>query len=233
MTERQAEILRSIVQHYVKTASPVGSIMLSKHFNVSSATIRADMAELEEAGFVTHPHTSAGRMPTDKGYRYYVDNLLSSENEKLTRAEQAIKQRLADAGEPHQVMRSAADSLVAITHNVGIASLSSQMYMSGLANLFNQPEFQNSRRVQAVARLLDNLEPWLREAEPTKRINVYIGSENPVGKASGCSLIVSRFVSPFSERSYVGVLGPTRQRYSNVIRLVKNTSKQLEEMLNE
>ncbi|HYF96611.1 MAG TPA: HTH domain-containing protein, partial [Patescibacteria group bacterium] len=73
MTDRQAEILRSIVEQYAEVASPVGSSLLAKLFNVSSATIRAEMAELERLGFISQPHTSAGRIPTDKGYRYYVN----------------------------------------------------------------------------------------------------------------------------------------------------------------
>ena len=86
-------------------------------------------------------------------------------------------------------------------------------------------------QVQEVARLLDNLEPWLYEAAPNKPLSVYIGHENPIGRNSGCSLIVSRFRSPFSDHSYVGVLGPTRQSYRDVMNLVGYTGKALEEAL--
>ena len=79
MTERQEAILRSVVEQYAEVASPVGSSLLAKVFGVSSATIRAEMAELERLGFIEQPHTSAGRVPTDKGYRFYVNHVADSE----------------------------------------------------------------------------------------------------------------------------------------------------------
>ena len=79
--------------------------------------------------------------------------------------------------------------------------------------------------------MLDNLEPWLREAAPNEPLNVFIGSENPIGKNSQASLIISRFRSPYSDRSYIGVLGPTRQDYVRVMGLVRHTGAMLEEVL--
>ena len=73
MTDRQAKILTAIVEQYAEVAAPVGSVLLANMFGVSSATIRAEMARLEETGYIEQPHTSAGRIPTDKGYRYYVN----------------------------------------------------------------------------------------------------------------------------------------------------------------
>ena len=89
----------------------------------------------------------------------------------------------------------------------------------------------DTTRVQSVAKLLDNLEPWLREAAPGEPLNIFIGHENPIGKNSEVSLIVSKFRSPFSDKSYIGVLGPTRQNYSRVMSLVRHTGNMLEEML--
>ena len=100
--------------------------------------------------------------------------------------------------------------------------------MSGISRLFTQPEFGDTRRVQSVAKLLDNLEPWLREAAPGEALNIFIGQENPIGKNSEVSLIISKFRSPFSDRSYIGVLGPTRQNYSRVMALVKRAGEMLE-----
>jgi heat-inducible transcriptional repressor len=85
--------------------------------------------------------------------------------------------------------------------------------------------------IHEVAQLLDNLEPWLREASPNQPLSVYIGRENPIGKASNCSLIISRFRSPFSDQSYIGVLGPTRQSYRQVMSLVAHAGQSLEDVL--
>lgn len=233
MTERQMAILTAIIEQYAEVASPVGSVTLAKLFGVSSATIRSEMAKLEELGLIMQPHTSAGRVPTDKGYRAYVNRITEAKEPlKLDRGARAIEARVS----PHttqadRAIRSAVDSLVELTGNLGLATIGDELYMNGIGNLFSQPEFYSGNHVQAVARLLDNLEPWLREAAPNEPLNVYIGSENPVGKASGASLIISRFRSPFSDKSYIGVLGPTRQSYARTMQLVRHAGAMLEEVL--
>lgn len=238
MTERQRQILAAIIEQHAEIAAPVGSVMLAKLFGVSSATIRSEMARLEEMGFIEQPHTSAGRVPTDAGYRFYVNALNEANSaepqqallqDRSARAIQARVQTHSDRAD--RAIRSAVDSLVELTQNLGIATIGDELYMSGIGNLFSQPEFLQGDHVQAVARLLDNLEPWLREAKPNEPLNVYIGSENPIGKASGATLIISRFRSPYSDNSYIGVLGPTRQSYAKVMRLVRHAGAMLEEIL--
>lgn len=235
MTSRQEKILRAIVEEYAEVASPVGSHLLAKIFDVSSATIRSEMAELERLGYITQPHTSAGRIPTDKGYRSYV-NATTEESAKQmdtsTRGERALTARIGDGSVTERTIRNTVDTLVELTQNLGLATIGDQMYMSGLSNLFGQPEFMNSQQVKEVAVLLDNLEPWLREAAPNKPLSVYIGSENPIGRNSGCSLIISKFRSPYSDKSFIGVLGPTRQSYKQVMGLVQNAGEMLEGALN-
>jgi heat-inducible transcriptional repressor len=233
MTERQQKILSAVVEQYAEVASPVGSSLLAKVFNVSSATIRTEMAELERLGFIMQPHTSAGRIPTDKGYRFYVNNITGASSLSLPegRAERALAARVQSGGVPDRMIRSAVDTLVELTHNLGLATIGNQLYMSGLSNLFGQPEFINSAQVQQVAQLLDNLEPWLREAAPNEPLSVYIGAENPIGRTANVSLIISRFRSPFSDRSYIGTLGPTRQSYREVMNLVERAGQELEEGL--
>lgn len=235
MTERQAHILATIIEQYAEVAAPVGSVTLAKLFGVSPATIRAEMARLEEMGFITHPHTSAGRTPTDKGYRFYVNRLTAAQNQEQPqlpdRGMGAIETRVAQAGEPTQAIRSAVDSLVEITHNLGLATIGTQLYMSGLSRLFRQPEFVQAAAVHEVAMLLDNLEPWLREAAPTEPLSVFIGEENPIGRSSGCTLIISRFRSPYSDCSYIGILGPTRQSYRHTMQVVHHAAQALEATL--
>jgi len=132
---------------------------------------------------------------------------------------------------PDRAIRNTVDTLVELTQNLGLATIGKQLYMSGLSNLFGQPEFMQPGQVQEVARLLDNLEPWLREAAPNEPLSVYIGKENPIGRNSGCSLIISKFRSPYSDKSFIGVLGPTRQSYREVMSLVENAGHMLEKAL--
>lgn len=233
MTERQQKILVAVVEEYAEVASPVGSQLLAKIFNVSSATIRSEMAELERLGFIKQPHTSAGRIPTDKGYRHYVNQTVDDgpDSDATSGSTRALTARIGEGSVPERAIKNTVDTLVELTQNLGVATIGNQLYMSGLSNLFGQPEFINSVQVKEVAKLLDNLEPWLREAAPNKPLSVYIGKENPIGRSAGCTLIISKFRSPYSDKSFIGVLGPTRQSYKEVMSLVQNAGHMLEEAL--
>lgn len=161
-------------------------------------------------------------------------NRITEANEplKLDRSARAIEARVqGHATRADRAIRTTVDSLVELTGNLGLATIGDELYMNGIGNLFSQPEFVRGAHVQTVARLLDNLEPWLREAAPNEPLSVYIGSENPIGKASGVSLIISRFRSPFSDASYIGVLGPTRQSYARTMQLVSHAGRMLEQSL--
>lgn len=260
ITKRQKDILFAIIEEYAEMAAPVGSVTLAKLFDVSSATIRAEMAKLEEAGLIAQPHTSAGRIPTDAGYRFYVNSLTENIDQEIDggfpgashadsseiaesnptrlisdksfdRSTHALELRVSSQTRADYAIRGAVDSLVELTGNLGLATIGDQLYLAGISRLFTQPEFSDNARVQSVAKLLDNLEPWLKEAAPGEPLNIFIGQENPIGKTSGVSLIISKFRSPYSDNSYIGVLGPTRQNYSRVMSLVRHAGNMLEEML--
>ncbi len=245
ITERQKQILFAIIEEYAEMAAPVGSVTLAKLFDVSSATIRAEMARLEEAGLITHPHTSAGRIPTDAGYRFYVNSLTEQNNNATfeptkmlgsgtntpNRNIHALEVRVNSQERTDYAIRSAVDMLAELTGNLGIGTIGEQLYLSGISRLFAQPEFMDNSRIQGVAELLDNLEPWLREARPGEPLNIFIGHENPIGKTSGVSLIISKFRSPYSDSSYIGVLGPTRQNYAETMSLVRHAGNILENTL--
>ena len=217
---------------------------MAKLFQVSPATIRAEMARLEVLGLIRQPHTSAGRVPTDAGYRYYVNYLEQDrgntddfggktelERKSLERGTHVIEVRVTSQSEASAAIRGAVDALAELTSNLGLATIGGQLYLSGISRLLTQPEFMDVNRVQSVAKLLDNLEPWLREAAPGQALNIFIGHENPIGGNSEVSLIISKFRSPFSDKSYIGVLGPTRQNYARVMALVSYSGKMLEQML--
>lgn len=249
LTERQREILFAIIEQYAELAVPVGSITLAKLFDVSSATIRSEMVYLESLGLIAQPHTSAGRIPTDAGYRFYVNALVEDSNPSSgpnsegpaydfprlaagpSRPAHVLEVRVSSQASAESSIKSAVDSLVELTGNLGLGTIGNQLYLSGISRLLTQPEFVDLSRVHAIAKLLDNLEPWLHEAAPGEPLNIFIGKENPIGKSSEASLIISKFRSPFSDRSYIGVLGPTRQNYQKVMSLVRQAGEMLEKML--
>jgi heat-inducible transcriptional repressor len=230
MTPRQQQILCAIVEAYARTAEPVSSSQLHKQFGFSSATIRAEMAELERQGLIMQPHISAGRVPTDKGYRFFVNGLGQTPGD--ARTERALERQVRGAGEAERAIKNAVECLARVTNNMGLGTIGNNLYLSGIAGLFIQPEFHGGQQAYEVARLLDSLEEWLLEAAPNDPISVYIGRENPIGRSRGAPLIIGRFESPYSDRSYIGVLGPTRQHYGAVIGMVEYTGRLLQDALN-
>ena len=141
MTDRQKEILYAIIEEYAELATPVGSVTLAKLFDVSSATIRAEMVKLEAMGYIMQPHTSAGRVPTDAGYRLYVNALQEKidqeqEQKKLKKPEsiddrptKALATRIQAQTRADYAIRAAVDSLVDLTGNLGLATIGDQLYI--------------------------------------------------------------------------------------------------------
>lgn len=120
LNEREKSILRYVIQQFILTASPVGSRNITKKYDigVSPATVRNIMSDLEESGFINHPHTSAGRIPTDKGYRLYVDSLMDIQ--QLQKAEKGIINKSFDQGTAgtEELLRLTSNLLSSITHQL-------------------------------------------------------------------------------------------------------------------
>ncbi len=232
MTDRQSEILAEIIRLYADSAEPVSSRELARVFEVSSATIRAEMAALEDAGYITQPHVSAGRIPTDAGYRYFVNNL-ANKPMIANRSIQTISKRVDSLKDRTDgAIKMAAETLSDLTGNMAFATLSDAVYFHGMSQLFSQPEFLDIAQVGQAAKFLDAMQEWLGSAN-LDTMQVYIGAENPIARSSGLTMIVNRFRSPYSDNSYIGIVGPTRQSYEKVLSLVDGTSKALEEVFSE
>ncbi|MDP4038573.1 MAG: transcriptional regulator [bacterium] len=232
MTKRQIQILTEIIRKYADRAEPVGSLSLAEHFNLSPATIRYEMAELEHLGLISQPHTSSGRIPTDKGYRFYVNNL--SGVQPKSRSAETINKRvdsLKDKSE--KAIKIAAETLSDLTGNMALATLDENVYFYGYNQLFSQPELSDTFHTQLAARFLDSLQDWLSHSFTDDNLNIFIGHENPIVKSSGLTMILSRFNSPLSESNYIGIVGSTRQSYERVISLVDYAGKKLEKVINK
>lgn len=121
MTDRKMTILKAIIGNYLETGEPVGSRTLSKYtdLNLSSATIRNEMADLEDLGYIFQPHTSAGRIPSDKGYRLYVDILMEEKEQEITELKNTM---LEKTGKVDQVLKQAAKVLAANTNYATMVS---------------------------------------------------------------------------------------------------------------
>ncbi len=123
LTEREQSILNHVVNNYIKTAIPVGSRYISKHFEpgLSPASIRNVMADLEESGFLSHPHTSAGRVPTDLGYRFYIDYLMEIQQLDANEKRQ-IQKQLSQTGDSEELLRATSKLLGKISHQLSVVT---------------------------------------------------------------------------------------------------------------
>lgn len=248
LTDRQSKILYSLIQEHIKTAEPVASSVLAEKckFNFSPATVRNEFAELEEMGFLDQPYTSAGRVPTDKAYRYFVDGLLGGiqkERQRLDEIERAIKSFIDSEHFNRHIVKSLANA----SNNLALGWVESDedddFHFAGLKNLLKAPEFENNEYSLRVGDILDRIDDEIEmfmkkekdegnEVNPVKKrfsngVKVYIGSEMPIRGAKDFSLIISSIPSRWGDLR-IAILGPTRMDYEKNLRLLKSVKEMLE-----
>lgn len=231
MDLRKEAILDAIVREYTETGIPVGSLVLAHKYSFpfSPATIRAEMAELERLGYLTHPHTSAGRIPTEWGYRYFV-NMMKDEQVLLAPESIVAKKRILSMHDRYErKLETASQVLSDLTLSTAFAGFPGEIFSHGLGNLFSQPEFLDPGKVIKVAEIIDNLEKLVDELPADFDTQIYIGSESPIGKSAGCSMVISQFRTPFGGPGYLGIVGPMRMSYPRAISAIKEVRKVLEE----
>ena len=336
LVERKTNILNAIIQTYLQTGEPVGSRTISKYsdLNLSSATIRNEMSDLEELGYIIQPHTSAGRVPSDKGYRFYVDNLKKESDrevtemkrfviEKTEKMEEVLKQvaKLLAANTNYATMISAPSvysgkvkfiqlsavdehqilAVVVLDNNIvknrmltveepldneamlklnillntslnglmleqiNLATITKlkeqagihshivndildavaeaitededlEIYTSGATNIFKYPELSDSQKASELISALEEkqeLKDFLTETmsnEENTGIQIYIGNENPIQKMKDCSVVTATYELGEGVQGTIGIIGPKRMDYENVVDNLKNLKQQLDEM---
>ena len=333
LDERKRKILKAIIQTYLETGEPVGSRTISKYtdLNLSSATIRNEMSDLEEMGYILQPHTSAGRIPSDQGYRLYVDQLMKEKQQevaeikemmiqKTDRMEQILKQvvkvlasntnyatmitgptyhrnkvkfiqlskvneeqilavivvegnlvknQIIGLDEPiddetilklNLLLNTQLNGLTIEEINLGMiarikeqAGIHSKMvtevldavaeaiaveeevpvYTSGANNIFKYPALADSakasevRSASAETKLLAEMVKDSEDQENTG-IQVYIGSESPVSTMKDCSVVTATYDLGDGMRGTIGIIGPKRMDYENVVDNLKTLKVQLD-----
>lgn len=212
LTDRQKEILRLVVEKYIKTAQPVGSSNLSSHLNVSPATVRNEMAELVDNGFLEQLHTSSGRIPSQAGWRYYVDNFLD-DNYKLSSKWKQELTNLKTGDNLRSFTKVLAKKIVELADAaVMVAYGPRDIYYTGLTNLFSQPEFQKLGLIVQLSQVIDHLDEVMSEIfNEINGLEIKVGSDNPFSQE--CSLLISDFKYE-DGKGVFGILGPLRMDYS-------------------
>lgn len=227
MQTRQRTILELLVKEYIRTAEPVGSQILVKKYKlgVSPATVRSEMGDLTDMGYLCQPHTSAGRVPTDKGYRFFVDVLMESgvreEIKDFNNFVDALKQQPL---EHRRLIKELARAISDISHNVGICGFLEEddFFSAGLPNLLREPEFSDNPDILDSFDFFDYLDKEIKEFfdEMERDMQVFIGKESKDKKFDDFSLVVSRCENKKGKEGVVGVLGPKRMDYARNIALV-------------
>ena len=220
--ERKKEVLGAIINHFVKTAEPVGSntILVSYRFHVSPATIRNDMMYLEKSGHIFQPHTSAGRVPTDKGYRTFVDEMVDMEKAR-NEAKKVLQKVKAQYNlkKMREELYDAVALLARATNAVSFATTpdNPRTFFLGMSNMLKQPEFsQNTIGASEVLEVMeksDNFVKTLESLDITDQIKTFIGEENVLQQIQSCSIIVTKYEKN-GFIGYLGILGPKRMNYA-------------------
>ncbi|MBU0646198.1 hypothetical protein KJ611_01825 [Patescibacteria group bacterium] len=230
MNPRQETVLKLIVDEYVRSAEPVGSRFLSQmsELQVSPATIRNDMVALECEGYIAQPHTSAGRVPTEKAYIYYLQNFTSDQS-RPTHAKQ-MYQALEGAEADQDIVKTLAKTLVELSGEMVVAAFDPRSsYFTGVSNLFAKPDFHNLAMIQSLSALVDRFDEVMGEmfdqihSDP----QVMIGSANPFG--SDMSSIMVKYTLPSGHTGLLGLVGPMRMDYSKNIHLLERAKEILDE----
>lgn len=338
LSPRSRQILEAIVEEYIATAEPVGSSAVARRHDLtlSPATVRNVMSNLEEMGLLTSPHTSAGRIPTEKAYRFYVDSLVTLRRVTREEKRQIISRCRQSGAGLSDILKETSRTLSSLSNYMGIVvapsfisnvfrhieflrlaprrvlailvssngsvqnrlveteedipeedlvrmgnylnelmqgltisqareriltematekvqydrliaralSLSQQtvamegdeIFVEGQARILDQPEFSDVRRMQEIFRAFEqkgHLLQLLSRCMTAEGVQIYIGSETPVSRSAGVSLITARFVTSSNTVGLLGVIGPTRMGYSNVIPIVDYTARLVSRILNE
>ncbi len=219
MEARKEELLKLIIENYVATAEPVGSAFLvdAADLPVSGATVRNEMRELEESGYLVQPHTSAGRIPSESGYRYYVEHLMKPEQPKGV-VQRELASIVREESDPVRRRKNAARFTAEYIGNAVIIAWQDSIYYTGLAYLFAQPEFRDAAHTVSISSLFDECEDridGLFSASAGNEPKVFIGKDNPLGTLCGTVSIHMR------GESLMAIIGPWRMPYGRAVGLLQ------------
>lgn len=213
---RQKDILGWVVREYTKTAKPVasGDLVQDFHLKVSPATIRNEMLELDHLGYLDQPHTSAGRVPTDQGYRFFIDYLL--EDIPLNSKRKNIIKETFEEENEDEFIRELSKLAAGFTNNLVLCGLKDVLHKSGFSQLLDEPEFSSQKMVRNLGKFLDRLDDeildFMEDLEENKE-TVFIGEENPFEEGQDMSMMITEWRHPEGFNGFLALIGPKRMNY--------------------
>jgi len=229
ITERQGEILNSIVREYIDSARPVSSQSLEKKakFGICPASIRIEMQKLTDGGYLYQPHTSAGRIPTDRGYRFFVDELLEKQSEEWEKIEDWFEKGIKD---DVRFIQSLTKSLAACSQVLALSYLEKEkiFWKEGWEEVLKEPEFEEKDYLIGFADFLEEFEKKIGDFKINSEIKICIGKEIPWKSAKDFSIISAKCCLPEKKKGIISLLGPKRMAYERNISLITSLTKILD-----
>jgi heat-inducible transcriptional repressor len=231
LSGRQEQIIKSLVREYIKTAEPVSSKFLAEKydFGICPSAIRIEFQSLIRDGFLEQPHTSAGRVPTDKAYRFFVDNLKEKREEKIEEELEDIIKGVEDkfrmASEIAKFIADNSSSFV----NLYFAKEGLNL-KEGLDEIFKGPGAKDENFVSSFVNFLTNFEKNINKLQGDSKTKIFIGKENPIPKSKDMTLICSECNLP-SQKVFITIMGPRGMDYEKNMKLINSLNKVLEELI--
>lgn len=261
LSDRQKQILGEVIKEYVRSAEPVSSNFLVEKcgLDCSPATARAEMLNLEKEGYLQQPHTSAGRVPTDKAYRFFVDYLLKEKEQDLPEKDRRVIDRTITAAprNPHALSSGLAKTMARLTDDFAISGIvdTGEFYRFGFTNIFELPEFsarggsafggEETEDIFGFGSIFDEFENYFQDFFDDfsgKEVVVRIGRENPArlnrfSRSSGPSkqsrretVMVARYPLPDDLEGVSALIGPMRMAYDRNMALLKYVAKKMNQL---
>jgi transcriptional regulator of heat shock response len=235
LTERQVQLLQAIINEYITNAEPVGSVELVGRYNLkcSAATVRNEMAKLIELGFLEMLHTSSGRVPTRSAYRLYLKQMVEEEELPVLQ-EVAMKQRLWSSRYEfgkllHEASLALAESTNLLTF---ITTEDGFVTTAGASHILENKEFWDIEVAKHALKLMDDtesLKQLLQSAEDGMEIRTLIEDEIGIEPLKDCAIIFTDYKSSH-KHGEIGVLGPSRMKYSNIMPALRYTRQLIQEL---
>ncbi len=237
LRQRKDAVLDMVIRQYIKTQIPVSSAFVADEYieDISSATIRHILAELEGDGLLTHPHTSSGRVPTQRGYRYFVDFLMD-EIELIAEERARIQYEYErEVQELESLIEKTSEIISDLTHCMSIVTLDGRPQHLTCRGMNYIPYFigtQNIEKMAVILKMLEEKEHLMEmlQRDIDKRIKIYIGQETACDAFSDCALAVSRFQSRNGFTGRIAVLGSTRMDYQRVVSALEYVSNMMHQI---
>jgi len=237
VTPRQKKLLQAIIDEFIETADAVGSINLANKYKlgVSPATIRNEMAELVDQGFLEQPHLSSGRIPTNMGFRFLINELINHLDElEVENSLQIYEDMFQTRFDNDELIYHAVKTLADLSNNLALVVLGKRVYYSGLSNLIIQPEFLERSDLKKIMMMLENsteLRTLFAKSHSANNIKILVGEDCDLSYMKRAAIIFSEFHSHGDKIGYLSIVGPNRMNYHEILPVFNFIGKSLNQVI--